>query len=550
MKTIVWLAALAIAAVTPASAQSPFSAVDSINANNINASVLVHGDMWWNPETGQPKCEYPKGSGKHLQFAASVWMSGYDAGNQLHVAAQTYRQDGNDYWPGPLDAGGSLSYATSYQWAKIWKTTRNEINAHKANVYHTVANTPESILTWPGKNNVFAKGNGGVVLDVPAEMAPFVDLNGDGRYQPLKGDYPDIRGDQGLWYVFTDNGPSHSQTNGTPLGVEVRVLAYAYNRGTLIDNVVYYDYTILNKSANDYHDFLFALWDDVSIGYYGDDYIGFDSSRRLGICYNSNSNDGGIAGNPSNSYGFFSPMVGMTFVSLPGDAAPFYVSAGSFIYYNNDPSIIGVPVVDTEYNHYMRSRIRNGMHLKYDPDTVSSFVGTDRNYVFPDDPFIHGAWNECTFNTNPGDRRFVLASNDFELKSGDKKRVVMALVVVDSVGGCPDVSFARISPVADTAWGVFRNPPAPIFSDQVGGVASNVNVYPNPVHDKLVVENISGGSLERIQTIDLLGRQVHAPVPDASAYRCTIDIQSFIPGMYILRYCCAGQWGQQMFVKN
>ena len=29
----------------------------------------------------------------------------------LHVAAQTYRQNGNDFWPGPLDASGNLDRA-------------------------------------------------------------------------------------------------------------------------------------------------------------------------------------------------------------------------------------------------------------------------------------------------------------------------------------------------------------------------------------------------------------------------------------------------------
>ncbi len=47
-------------------------------------------------------------------------------GGQLHIAAQTYRQSGNDYWPGPL-VGDTLTYATSQSWAKIWKVDRNDI---------------------------------------------------------------------------------------------------------------------------------------------------------------------------------------------------------------------------------------------------------------------------------------------------------------------------------------------------------------------------------------------------------------------------------------
>src|SRR6185312_10320722 len=68
-----------------AHAQAPFSTADSVNINNINARVMVHGDMFWNPATEVAACEFPKGSGKHMNFVSALWMSGYDAYNQLHV---------------------------------------------------------------------------------------------------------------------------------------------------------------------------------------------------------------------------------------------------------------------------------------------------------------------------------------------------------------------------------------------------------------------------------------------------------------------------------
>ncbi len=77
-------------------AQTPFSTMDSVNINNINAAVLVHGDMWWNPaDTNTAHCYFPADSLTDISGAGALWMSGYDAGSQLHIAAQTYRQDGN-----------------------------------------------------------------------------------------------------------------------------------------------------------------------------------------------------------------------------------------------------------------------------------------------------------------------------------------------------------------------------------------------------------------------------------------------------------------------
>ena len=145
------------AATFKLAAQTPFNTTDSIDINNIAASVLVHGDMWWNPALGTGECKFPKGTGRSVSNAGAVWMSGYDAGNNLHVAAQTYKQAGNDYWPGPLDISGSLSYATSALWAHIWKINRTDISAFHSHLIHTTYNTPLSILSWPGKGNVYGK---------------------------------------------------------------------------------------------------------------------------------------------------------------------------------------------------------------------------------------------------------------------------------------------------------------------------------------------------------------------------------------------------------
>jgi len=392
MKKTLLIAIIAATISAASQAQTPFTAMDSLDINNINSGILVHGDMWWNPNSPDysSQCTFPNGSGKHANFASAIWMSGYDAGNQLHIAAQTYRQSGNDYWPGPLDVNDTLVLSTSSQWAKIWKVNRTDINAFILLSSHTVANTPTAILTWPGKGNVNAQGNLGAMLTINTDMAPFVDLNGNGIYEPLLGEYPDVPGDQALWWVFSDNGPAHTQSHGKPLGVEVHALAYAYARGTLMDNVQYYSYTIINKSANNYSGFRFGLHDDVNIGYYADDYIGFDSTWRMGYTYNGEPSwDGASAGAPVDlsEYDSMPPIVGVTLVDVPGDAGTSYIPAGSFTYYNNDFSIIGNPVVDTEYNNYLRAKLRNGTHFTNDftgahHPTKGYASGPNTNYVY------------------------------------------------------------------------------------------------------------------------------------------------------------------------
>ena len=72
-----------------------------MDVNNVRATILGGGDMWWNLSDAQ--YEIPKGGGINSLFAGSLWIGGVDAGGQLRVAAMTYRQGGNDFWTGPLD---------------------------------------------------------------------------------------------------------------------------------------------------------------------------------------------------------------------------------------------------------------------------------------------------------------------------------------------------------------------------------------------------------------------------------------------------------------
>ena len=153
-------------------AQAPFDVCDSVNINRINARVLVHGDVFHNLESNTPACEFPAGSGKHINFASSLWMSGYDSGGQLHVSAQTYRERGNDYWPGPLDTADTLTYATSQNWAKIWKVNRADIQLFQSMPVHTTMNTPLNILTTMSTDAIAVAVNkkAQIVLKSPATV--------------------------------------------------------------------------------------------------------------------------------------------------------------------------------------------------------------------------------------------------------------------------------------------------------------------------------------------------------------------------------------------
>ena len=103
-----------------------------LDINNVRCPIWINGDMWWDL-TGTALYEVPFGSGKHSLFAGAIWIGGKDGAGNLKVAAQTYRQSGSDFWPGPIDTTStSISSSECLKYDKHFKITFSEVkNFHE-----------------------------------------------------------------------------------------------------------------------------------------------------------------------------------------------------------------------------------------------------------------------------------------------------------------------------------------------------------------------------------------------------------------------------------
>lgn len=535
-------------------AQQPFSTIEYVDIGNVKAGVLVHGDMLWDPANSMPACEFPKGSGVHAGFLSALWMSGYDGQSQLHASAQTFRQTGNDFWPGPLDNSGSVSYQTSENWARIWKVSFLDINKHLQNSVRTQSNTPKDILEWPAKGNPYAKGNNGVSLSISDNMAPFVDVNSDGTYNALNGDYPAIKGDQMLWWVFSDDGPTHDNIPAQGFRVQVKASAYGYARGGSIDNIVYFNYELTNKSVNNYTDFRIGILSDIDLGYFRDDYIGFDSVRRLGFAYNGIPVDGS---GQTNSYGSKPPIAGFAILQFPGDVGTNYVPVGSFMTYNNDATVSGNPQNATEYSNYMRSRFRDGQHLvnDYMPAVPSDGrgAGSIASYIFPGDPSDTTQWSECSSNNPVGDRRFVISSSDIVLNSNSSFEITWAMVITDTGANntCPGVDITSIKKLADTSIKNYVTPPKSFVSVVDVAGTTEFKLFPNPVKEKLNVllsDHLMYSEIKMTVT-DVTGRNILLPYAKAGR-KLEVDTYTLPAGTYLISIESGDNRTSQLFRKE
>lgn len=455
---------------TTASCRPAEASID-LDINNVRARLMTGGDMWWDNGTSEARYEVPKGTRKNALFAGSVWIGGYDEQDQLKVAAQTYRQTGNDYWPGALDpTTGDIEQSDCSEWDRFWKVNRETITRFRDLSDKSVIQGDveyESIFQWPakGNENVVGRNQNRLELYDGQDYAPFIDVDNDGLYDPLAGDYPDIDGDQYIWWVFNDKGNVKQQSNTEGIGIEVQASAFAYSTKDFLNDATFYNFRLINRGTLRLDSTYIATWTDADLGYYRDDYIGCDTARGLGILYNGRSVDGE---GQVNSYGDRVPMVGVDFFKGPikytrapdSSIVSEQLSMEAFTYYNNDGSVIGNPNNGIEIYNYMTGSIRNGQRFSNDfkgPNVPSVAYGEGPliNYVFTGDPKNKNEWSECACNNPVNDRRFVHSSGPFVLDPGVVNDITIGAVWVSDVGGCPNTSFSKIRVADDLAQDLF-----------------------------------------------------------------------------------------------
>ena len=474
-KKCLLLMMLSAAGLASVAQQPPIS---HIEANNVRGTILGNGTYLvpqrenydQNGNVLPDDCltwEVPEGSGKQTIFQHALWLGGLDATDGLHLAAYRFGNShggGEEFYLGPLKTtDASIDWMTSLKFHRVWNLTRAEIDQFIANHGNAGYQTPDDILTWP------AHGEAGYAEN----LAPFVDVNNDGRYNPADGDYPDIKGDQCLFFIFNDNFNSHLETGGEPIGLEVQAMVYAFNApdDEALNNTVFVNYKLYNRSANNYHDTYLGLWNDWDLGYSNDDYVGCDVQRNACFAYNGTPVDG--EGQPT-GYGDNPPVQVCAVLNGPDG-----LGMTGFLCHNNTTEPNGDPEWAQDYYNYLQGRWKNGERMQYganaygysyeiwegdEPQLIEiNPVGPECNYMFPgdSDPENIGTggiapnegfntngkyWTEEYCNTHyqnpnpddpwsrypfvPGDRRGLASVGPFDFPAGSMKELDYAMITV------------------------------------------------------------------------------------------------------------------------
>jgi hypothetical protein len=549
-----------------------------LDINSVKAAMMDFGMMHWDIDSGISRYEVPKGTGKTSVFCSSLWIGGLDASGNLHAAAQTYRQTfnggGNDFWPGPIDTlTGVADSASIRPYDKIWKVNRFDVEDFKynfllGNVTSGTYQVPLDMLTWP------ASGTG----NLSRNLAPYVDYNNDGMYNPFDGDYPKIKGDQMLYWIFNDNFSYHQETDTLPLGFEIHASAYSYtcpniaDSNSVLNTTTFYNYRIINRSNNNYDSLFIGLFADTDLGYYKDDYVGCDTVSNAAFDYNGDNFDDlpdGYALNPpmQNVQILQGPLADIGdgidndhdgTIDEPGERCMM----NHFFEYNNsaDP-IMGNPQSGLDYYYYLSSRWRTGIHLTYGGNGYNSGSTNYTNYMLSGTPYDTVGWSETMLANPLDDRRIVVSSGPFSLAVGQETTIDFAYVFTWDSTAANGLTTSIARNIADLQrikhWFDTDSFPSCLLlnvgTNQIEEGNNLLTIQPNPAHDRLIVSGyrFEVGEKIKLNIFDLIGREIGLkPETRNLQPETTIDVLQLTEGLYVLELSVGEKIYRKKFVKQ
>ena len=307
-------------------------------------------------------------------------------------------------------------------------------------------------------------------------MAPFEDVDLDGVYNPQNGDYPKMKGDEAVFYILNDVKDLHTSSGGYSLGVELHIMVYAYNSIIeAVNNTVFTNYKIYNRSANDYSSFKIGAYTDLDVGFYaGQDFVGCDTNRNMYYGYTTNIINDTLG----------EPAQGVKFLNKTMNRFSYSISSSGNL---GDPNN-GIP---TQFYNYLSSTWRDGSPLYYGGNGYYGNIGVssvETSYAFPSNPSQTGGWSQ----NDEGDMRGIGVIEENNFNSGDVICFDLAYIFnldksVDNIGNVNQLLAA-----SDDVQDYYDN-------NQLGcdylftSVEEKANktidplIYPNPFSDKATI---------------------------------------------------------------
>jgi hypothetical protein len=537
-----------------------------LDINNINARINTKGFLFNNPYTFKAGFEAPKGSGKHSIFISNLWM-----GNATNLAASTYYIDSCDFSNGPLTTFGTAGVGEA-AFNKVWKVSKAEIDYHIGVTTGAIIDPsyviPSSIATWPAHGYVYD-------MDYATYLAPFVDVDTDNTYNPSSGDYPRIKGDMATYIIYNDYSTvPHKLSGGQSIGVEIHQMAYAFGctSNAALNNTIFVEYKVINRTANTYPDFYFGMWSDIDIGNSGNEFVECDVNRSCYFQYNNNGTDANSGS--TLGYGVNHPTQGVVILAGPW-LDPDGLDNSKTLDITNDwcPNGLGFEdgILDNErwgLTGFMHNNT-NGLAWQATPVTATQFHGVMKSY-WPDNTYLrYGGWgHDAYFDYNvpskfayPGssdpngfgtsgvpypfwnatsvgqlqtDEKSVGSMGPVIMVPGEVQQIELAYVFAQDVvnaGVQPgkDLFFQYVDEIKNlyTNGNLYCTTTSTVEKVKFN---NNVVLFPNPASDKLYINGLENNHIVNIRILAVDGKLIK----ELTSNTRIIDLNEIETGIYFI----------------
>ena len=500
---------------------------DSLSINNINArfwSAFYAFDALDNEDPNKYRgFEAPIGSQLSTLEGLGVNIAGRDEQDKVHLASEHYT---TSLMSGPT----ANSYDSAYmlKWFNIWKVYAADIDYHQNHWNDPGYQADTSILSWPG--------NGDPANGEPQEVAPYIDVNGNNFYDPLNGDYPDILGDQAIFFIKNDNQQGNSYRRR--MGIDLKGLAYAFDcpEDSALHNSIFLRYQITNISDTNYHDVYCGIHSLFQIGYDWDNAAGCDTNLHSYFGYNQEPED-------------------LLFNS--GDS--------TWCGYGDNPPAQAVVFLNKSMDHFMalqgeRDFIYSRMQSYWNPEVPLTYGGSGMygykpvNYMFPGNPAdTLSGWTQLTAGLNPTYRSGLGSFGPFDFNAGETVTIDLALPFARHPSGHHLLAVNTLKERIAKIRYYYQNDSLPCGGSFMGSSGNYVNagtwnVYPNPSGGKLFISTQEEDREFNYKLYDTFGRQLMQGKHKGNITQ--VDISRLKPAMYILLLRSNNSWKSFKILKK
>lgn len=438
-----------------------------------------------------------------------LWLGGLYKGN-IHDIVSVNNSNGTDYSHGPLRIDKPIKVHDTSRlsyWNQVFDINRKDVMLHQLD-----SATSESINEWPG--------NGSSAYREPRVVAPFEDLNGNGKYEPTRGEYPKMMGDEMLLILANDDVIKRQSGSGV-MGMEVETRGFAFHctDDSLLNHTFFVEYQITNRSGRQY--------DSV----YLSQYVDFDFGNPYGDILGSVADVGVFGFNGS------AMQKGEEFNQPIASVQPLDTHASVVNLFSKMSQVDGNPRVNPVHFYNSMNPASEWGFTPWIPDSLELLKSLFR---FSGNPFSDTAYNMKNYisSVDSSDYYSVVSTGPFTIKPGEIHKTTWAFTVHMPEKGDADATYQKMLEEMKSIRETYRttsmdNPCTSVldreFAEEEKKPAPYIYMYPNPARDMVVIN--ANYPVVSTQIMSLKGQVVLS----SQSNETELNVSHLTPGLYLAK---------------